>query len=123
MTKLSDDRKEKVEIIFKKPSLDDVQIALEKVQRLSPAQKTVLNYLILGFSNKEIAHELFVTPETVKVHCSDIFKKLDVNNRTQAALLGYLTKIQHHLQLQSLDAPSLLQKSPDAPKTNHAYRN
>lgn len=85
-------------IIFDQPSIDDVKIAIAKVKRLSPAQAMVLNYLILGLSNKEIAQELQVTPETVKVHCSDIFKKLNVTNRTQAALLGYLTKIQQHLK-------------------------
>jgi len=39
-----------------------------------------------GKNNKEIANELYISEKTVKNHVSNIFKKLDVNDRTQAAI-------------------------------------
>ncbi len=41
-----------------------------------------------GRSNKEIAHILSITIQTVKNHISGILRKLDVNDRTQAVLAG-----------------------------------
>jgi len=40
-----------------------------------------------GLLNKQIAHTLGVGPTTVKAHVSEILRKLDVNNRTQAVIL------------------------------------
>jgi len=42
--------------------------------------------LTKGKSNREIASSLFVTEKTVKTHISNIFTKLEVQDRTQAAL-------------------------------------
>jgi DNA-binding CsgD family transcriptional regulator len=39
-----------------------------------------------GYSNAELARRLWVTPQTVKFHLSNIYRKLDVSNRTQAGL-------------------------------------
>ncbi|RUL46524.1 MULTISPECIES: response regulator transcription factor [Lysinibacillus] len=53
---------------------------------LTPREKDVLAELTKGKSNREIASSLFVTEKTVKTHISNIFTKLEVQDRTQAAL-------------------------------------
>lgn len=53
---------------------------------LTPRERDVLAELTKGKSNREIASSLFVTEKTVKTHISNIFIKLDVQDRTQAAL-------------------------------------
>jgi len=40
-----------------------------------------------GKSNKQIARDLNVTPETIKSHMKNIFAKLKVDNRAQAAVM------------------------------------
>ena len=37
-----------------------------------------------GLANKQIAQRLWVTPKTIKFHLSNVFRKLDVSNRTEA---------------------------------------
>ncbi len=53
---------------------------------LTPRERDVLAELTKGKSNREIAASLFVTEKTVKTHISNIFTKLEVQDRTQAAL-------------------------------------
>ncbi|RHW36596.1 DNA-binding response regulator [Lysinibacillus yapensis] len=53
---------------------------------LTPRERDVLAELTKGKSNREIASSLFVTEKTVKTHISNIFAKLEVQDRTQAAL-------------------------------------
>lgn len=55
---------------------------------LSPREHDVLCCLMAGYSNKVIARELDVCEATVKVHVKAILRKLNVNNRTQAAIWG-----------------------------------
>lgn len=53
---------------------------------LTPREIEVLLLIADGKNNKEIANELYISEKTVKNHVSNIFKKLDVNDRTQAAI-------------------------------------
>ncbi|KUO57825.1 MAG: hypothetical protein APF78_02195 [Sphingomonadales bacterium BRH_c3] len=53
---------------------------------LSVRERDVLCCLMAGYSNKVIARELHVCEATVKVHVKAILRKLDVSNRTQAAI-------------------------------------
>ena len=53
---------------------------------LTPREQDVLAELTKGKSTREIASSLFVTEKTVKTHISNIFAKLQVQDRTQAAL-------------------------------------
>ena len=55
---------------------------------LSQREMELLRQLGQGRSNKEIAHILKITPQTVKNHITSILRKLDVNDRTQAVLAG-----------------------------------
>jgi len=55
---------------------------------LSPRQSVVLEMLVRGKSNKEIARELNLGAGTVKVHMAALFAKLGVANRAAAAVAG-----------------------------------
>lgn len=55
---------------------------------LTPAQMRVLELLIQGKTNRQIAELLDVTEGTVKIHVSAIFKAMNVTNRSQALLLA-----------------------------------
>ncbi len=59
-----------------------------RLAELTPQQLRVLGALAEGLLNKQIAHELGVTENTVKIHVSAILRKLGVGRRTQAALLA-----------------------------------
>lgn len=60
----------------------------DPMSQLTPREMDVLSALVMGMSNREIAESLFVTEYTVKKHVSQILSKLDVSDRTQAALLA-----------------------------------
>lgn len=51
---------------------------------ISPRELTVLHELAAGFSNKEIAARLNVSPHTVKTHVTHLFEKLGARRRTEA---------------------------------------
>jgi DNA-binding NarL/FixJ family response regulator len=55
---------------------------------LSAREIEVLDCVAQGFSNKEIADELYVTEQTVKNHMTSVLRKLDVNDRVQAVLFA-----------------------------------
>ncbi len=52
---------------------------------LTPRELEVLQLVASGSSNGEIAQTLWVTEQTVKFHLSNVYKKLDVGNRTEAS--------------------------------------
>jgi DNA-binding NarL/FixJ family response regulator len=53
---------------------------------LSPREMEILRCVTRGLSNKEIAHELGISHQTVKNHMTSILDKLNVEDRTQAAV-------------------------------------
>jgi DNA-binding NarL/FixJ family response regulator len=57
-------------------------------ESLTERERGILKLLARGMSNKEIASKLTLTEMTVKGYVSDIFMKLGVNDRTQAALMA-----------------------------------
>lgn len=60
---------------------------------LTEREIEVLRLVARGNSNKTIARQLFISEKTVKNHLTNIFQKLDVSDRTQAALLAIKEKI------------------------------
>lgn len=60
----------------------------DPINQLTIREKEVLALVAKGASNGEIAEKLFVREVTVKTHLNNIFKKLNVTNRTQAVLLA-----------------------------------
>jgi DNA-binding CsgD family transcriptional regulator len=57
-----------------------------KGKGLTARELEVLRLIARGFSNKEIANILKISPDTVKTHIKNIFFKLDVTDRTKAAV-------------------------------------
>ncbi len=51
---------------------------------LTPKQIEVMDFVALGLTNKEIARNMNVSPETVKHHLKEAFERLSVNSRSQA---------------------------------------
>jgi DNA-binding NarL/FixJ family response regulator len=56
---------------------------------LSRRETTILKLVAAGRSNREIAAELWVTEQTVKFHLTNIYRKIDVANRTEAARFAF----------------------------------
>jgi two-component system nitrate/nitrite response regulator NarL len=67
-------------------SLDSTQSPMNSIRGLSPREQEILQALVTGASNKLIAIKLGITEATVKVHLKTLLRKIDVNNRTQAAI-------------------------------------
>jgi DNA-binding NarL/FixJ family response regulator len=55
---------------------------------LSAREREVLGLMGCGMTNAQIAQKLFLSPYTVKIHVSNVLRKLDVPNRTEAALFA-----------------------------------
>jgi DNA-binding NarL/FixJ family response regulator len=53
---------------------------------LTPREEEVLEKIVMGMGNRRIAETLGISESTVKVHIVNIFKKLNVTDRTQAAV-------------------------------------
>ncbi|UJW59816.1 response regulator transcription factor [Bacillus sp. A116_S68] len=65
----------------------------ERLSGLTKREKEVLAEIAKGKSNKEIASSLVITEKTVKTHVSNLLAKLELQDRTQAALYA----VKHHL--------------------------
>lgn len=55
---------------------------------LTAREEEILQFLALGFTNKQIAQKMNISAHTVKFHITSIYSKLGVNNRTEAARQG-----------------------------------
>lgn len=63
---------------------DNLDEAKGSAARLSPRESAVVLLMGHGLSNKEIARQLRIAPETVKSHAKHIFEKLTVRSRAEA---------------------------------------
>src|ERR687892_247915 len=59
------------------------RIALSGVDALTPSERRVAEMAAEGDTNREIAQALFVTPKTVEVHLSSVYRKLGIRSRSQ----------------------------------------
>lgn len=55
---------------------------------LTPRETETLKYVAEGYSNKQIAHVLGISEQTIKNHVTSILNKLDANDRTHAVVLA-----------------------------------
>ncbi|WP_339892438.1 response regulator transcription factor [uncultured Alteromonas sp.] len=73
-------------------SVDEIDEEFSKladnVASLTPSQYKVLCFMRDGLLNKQIGYNLDIAEATVKAHVTAIFKKLGINNRTQAVLIA-----------------------------------
>ena len=60
----------------------------DKIDSLTRREMDMLIQIASGMSNREIANSLFITERTVKNHISSLFKKIEVSDRTQAAVFA-----------------------------------
>ena len=66
----------------------EVEEVRRLVQTLTPREEEVLRLVATGAANREIGQRLFISELTVKMHLASIFRKLQVNDRTKAAILA-----------------------------------
>lgn len=76
---------------FHQPKVEPVEEKTDST--LTGREKEVLLCLVKGMNNKEIAQCLFISDKTVKIHVSNIFKKLGVKSRSQVVIYA----VQHQL--------------------------
>lgn len=72
---------------FNRVTLHDKEKHLDN--NLTAREIEVLELIAEGMINKEIARQLYISEKTVKNHVSNIFKKLNVSDRTQAAIYAF----------------------------------
>ncbi|HXL05138.1 MAG TPA: LuxR C-terminal-related transcriptional regulator [Bacillota bacterium] len=70
----------------------DIIRQTETLEELTVREKEVLQHILSGKSNREIAQALFISESTVKTHARNIFSKYDVGSR--AELISTLLKNQ-----------------------------
>ncbi|MFC6438865.1 response regulator transcription factor [Bowmanella sp. JS7-9] len=73
---------------------DEFAALADKVSSLTPAQYKVLCFMRDGLLNKQIGFKLDIAEATVKAHVTSIFRKLGINNRTQAVLIASQLQLQ-----------------------------
>jgi DNA-binding NarL/FixJ family response regulator len=67
------------------PELRSAPAADEDDAGLTPREHQILRLVAEGNTNGDVARRLWVTEQTVKFHLANVFRKLDVSNRTQAS--------------------------------------
>ena len=70
---------------FRRPSQEGVADSA-LIEDLTEREISILHLVVDGKSNKEIANELFISENTVKIHLRNILEKLHLQNRIQAAV-------------------------------------
>ncbi len=68
---------------FEQNQIDIIFENWDEIRSLSQREKEVLRLIMQNTKRKDIADELFVTESTIKKHTSSIFKKLNINNRSE----------------------------------------
>ena len=69
---------------FRAPRKPLLRKSSAAVDRLSPREREIMELLAVGMSTDDVAHQLFVSPTTVRVHVSSVLRKLRVKDREDA---------------------------------------
>ena len=72
---------------------DDYSEGIKKMELLSRREFEILTLVARGNTNKEIGNKLFISEKTVKNHMTQIFKKIEVEDRVQAVIFAYKNSI------------------------------
>lgn len=67
--------------------LNSTELESRDIKALSARQREILQMLAAGESNKQIGRALNISTWTVKAHLESLYRRLDVKNRTQAAMM------------------------------------
>ncbi|KOO89917.1 response regulator transcription factor [Salmonella enterica] len=67
--------------------LNSTELESRDIKALSARQREILQMLAAGESNKQIGRTLNISTGTVKAHLESLYRRLDVKNRTQAAMM------------------------------------
>ncbi|EHV1581582.1 response regulator transcription factor [Salmonella enterica] len=67
--------------------LNSTELESRDIKALSARQREILQMLAAGESNKQIGRALNISTGTVKAHLESLYRRLDVKNRTQAAMM------------------------------------
>ncbi|EDB2957629.1 response regulator transcription factor [Salmonella enterica subsp. enterica serovar Enteritidis] len=67
--------------------LNSTELESRDIKALSARQREILQMLAAGESNKQIGRALKISTGTVKAHLESLYRRLDVKNRTQAAMM------------------------------------
>jgi DNA-binding NarL/FixJ family response regulator len=73
--------------------------ARARLHLLTPRERSVIDLLGAGATNKDIARALTITERTVKAHLTAVFRKLGISGRLQAALLAIEQPLAAHHEL------------------------
>lgn len=76
----------KILLKFVMENFEEHRTIIKKKTQLTQRELEILNYVSMGAGNEEIADKMNITLNTVKTHIYNIFKKINVPNRLQAAL-------------------------------------
>jgi DNA-binding NarL/FixJ family response regulator len=75
------------------PGMSEYETRVNEAQSLTLRELEILRYISSGLSNREIAQRCCITEGTVKRHANNIYVKLNVGSRTQAAALAQLLNL------------------------------
>ena len=71
----------------------EIQVPASQDYNLSEREKTVLQFLVNGYSYKMIAAEMFIAIDTVRSHIKKIYEKLQVNSKSEAVAKAFKNRI------------------------------
>lgn len=75
------------------PFLDVRELQADPISQLTRRERTLLDALSKGLTNKDLARDFDISANTVKFHLSNLFEKLGVKNRAQAIAFYYSSRL------------------------------